>query len=101
MNSSTTTIRGVVVSMSDLIDREARAMAKDLLERELAKQDLPLPKDTSLDIHIDALIEGDPTIKDRARLRVEAKQDAFTLSMQALGIESPRVEVIDTADLKF
>jgi hypothetical protein len=86
------------VSLSDLIEKEARALARDFLERELAKQDLPLPKDTALDIHLNQLLEADPNLRLRAKARVEAKQDAFSLSLAALGIER---EVIDTSDFTF
>jgi hypothetical protein len=86
------------VSLSDLIEKEARALARDFLERELAKQDLPLPKDTALDIHLNQLLEADPNLRLRAKARVEAKQDAFSLSLAALGIER---EVIDTSDFQF
>ena len=90
-----------VVSLTELIDREASSIARSLLERELAKQDLPLPKEPVLELHITQLLLGDPTIRDRARLRVEARQDAFSLSMAAIGVDQPKLEIIDTSNLEF
>lgn len=86
------------ISINELIDREARSLARDFLERKLGEQDLPLPKDTALEIHINQLLEADPNLRLRAKARVEAKQDAFSMSLAALGIER---EIIDTTGFQF
>lgn len=86
------------ISIHDLIEKEARALARDFLERKLGEQDLPLPKDAALEIHLNQLLEADPTLRVRAKARVEAKQDAFSMSLAALGIER---EIIDTTGFVF
>lgn len=85
-------------SIAELVEKEARALARDLLERELAKQDLPLPKDAALEIHLSQLVEANPDFRVRAKARVDAKQDAFSLSLAALGIER---QTYDTTDIEF
>lgn len=88
------------VSVSELVDKEARALALDFLERELAKQDLPLPKDSALEIHLNQLLTADPTLRVRATARVEAKQDAFSLSLASIGVERDTI-MVDTSTFEF
>lgn len=91
----------IIISLTDAIEREARNMARLHLEHELAQQDLPLPKDAALEIHISQIIEADSSFRERARGRVEAKKDAFTMSLAALGVERKEVEIVDTSKLEF
>jgi hypothetical protein len=76
-------------SLEDLISREARALATAIIEDKLSKLDppLPLPKDSALEIHIDQLLSIDPSIIERAKTRVEAKVDAYSQSLAAIGLE--------------
>ena len=87
-----------LMTMPELIEKEARELARALLERKLAENDLPLPKDAALEIHISQIVEAVPEIRARAKARVEAKQDAFSMSLAALGIER---EIVDTSDFQF
>ena len=75
------------VSFADLVDREARRIAEDQIERLLRARDLPLPKDSALEIHIEQLLITNPEIKVQAEARVVAKQDAHSEGLRALGIE--------------
>jgi hypothetical protein len=86
------------ITMPELIEKEARDLARQFLEKKLLEQDLPLPRDSALEIHIGQILEADPTIRARAKARVEAKQDAFSMSLAALGIER---EIVDTTDFQF
>lgn len=76
------------MTFDELVEREARSLARGLLEDSLRKQDLPLPKDSSLEIHIDALLttRGDG-LRTQAKDRVLACQDAYSDSLRVLGIE--------------
>ena len=83
------------ITIDELSAAESRLIATEIIERELAKQDLPLPKDTALEFHIDALLETKPEILEIARKRVIARQDAYSDSLRAIGIEPFIVEAID------
>jgi hypothetical protein len=89
------------ISFAELVDREARRIAEDEIERALRSRDLPLPKDSALEIHIEALLATKPEIRSMAELRVIAKQDAHSEGLKALGIEpshSAPIE-LDESDL--
>lgn len=73
------------LTFDEIIDRVARSMARDLLERELDKLNLPLPRDSALDRHIDEILRTNPQLRDTARLRVEAKQYAVEEIYSAMG----------------
>lgn len=82
-------------TFDELVDQEAKRLAKVLLEDQLARRDLPLPKDSQLDFHIEKLLEVNPTIREDARKRVEAQKDAYTESLQAIGLDLTAVEGLD------
>ena len=84
-----------VMSREELVLAEARFIATDLIERELSKDNLPLPKDSALDAHIDALLSARPDLIDLARERVNAKTDGYRKSLESLGIEPVIAEVLD------
>jgi hypothetical protein len=83
------------VLFDDLVTREARALAREILEKKLSESDLPLPKDSSLEIHLDQLILADPSILISAKKRVEAKADAHSESLRAIGIELEIIHPIE------
>lgn len=90
------------ISLDDLISRESKAIAKEILQTELAKKNLPLPKDSVLDIHLDELIRVVPSIRSTAEERVSAKKDAYSEALRAIGIEpeiKTEAQVIDLDDL--
>jgi len=78
----------VKATIDELVQREARKIATDRLETLLAKQDLPLPKDQALTLHIEKLIAADPSITTLARLHVEARTDAYTEGLRVLGLDA-------------
>lgn len=75
-----------VITLEDLVTREARELAKAQIAAHLATQDLPLPTDSALEIHINNLLIADPSLRSRARDRVSAKTDAYTASLAAIGL---------------
>ncbi len=80
------------ITVDELIDREARNLAKTIIEERLARDNLPLPRESALDIHIGHLLSIDPSIRIQAALRVKARTDAYSESLKAIGLE------IDTSD---
>lgn len=91
------------LSIDDLIEREARVIAQGLLETQLKKHDLPLPKDASLTIHIDQILATNPQIRAAAQARVLASRDAYSESLRAIGLVAtppPRdiLSLLDTED---
>ena len=91
-------------TFDDLVDAESREIAKQILEEQLAKHGLPLPKPQSLDIHIDQLLATNTKIREMAARRVEAKQDAYSESLKAIGLNNPNTnsrELDIRLDLKF
>lgn len=82
-----------ILTGEELIEAEARGLARDWLENELQKQGLPLPKDPNH--HITALLVADPTIYDQAKIRVELKQDAITRALAIVGVEQKQADVTD------
>jgi len=83
------------ISLADLIDHESRRIAIDLIQQKLESEGLPLPKDSSLAVHVDQILLLRPEIRTQAEKVVLARQDAFTESLQAIGIEVQIVEPID------
>lgn len=77
------------ISFDDLIQIEAKALAITILNRELTKHDLPLPKDSALEIHITQLLLTNPQILETAKARVLASQDAYSESLRAIGLPVP------------
>ena len=83
-------------SLTDLIDRESRAIAQEMLESRLREFNLPLPKDSSLAIHLDQILATTPQIRETAEARVMAQKDAYSASLRAIGIEPPELpQVLD------
>lgn len=74
------------VTLEELIIKESRIIATDLLRQKLAAQGLPLPKDSALELHVDQIIAHDPSIRQSARERVDAKSDAYTAGLRLLGL---------------
>lgn len=83
------------ITRDGLIAAEARHMAREAIQTELEKADLPLPRDSVLDAHIDALLSARPDFLTAAEARVEAKQDAYSRALRAIGIEPIVIEAID------
>lgn len=83
------------ITLDELILAEARSIAQEAIQTELEKQGLPLPKDSALAIHIDALLASRPDFLESAAQRVEAKKDAYSKALRAIGIEPIIVEPID------
>jgi hypothetical protein len=83
------------LQLSELIDREARFIATEILEARLTKFDLPLPKESALDIHIDAILAAKPELYEQAKTRVEARKDAFSEALRAIDIEVEIAQVLD------
>lgn len=75
------------IDFDELVTLEARQLVTDMLEEELDKLNLPLPKESSLLIHINQILSMRPDITETAKLRVEARLDAHTQSMKEIGIE--------------
>lgn len=73
-------------SFDELVDREARRLATERLEHELAVQDLPLPRDSAIEVHIAQILRRDPAIRERAIRLVEARADAYTEGLRAIGV---------------
>ena len=77
------------LSFAELVDREARELALRALESRLSAANLPLPKDSSLKIHIDAMLRANPQLAQNALDRVMAQQDAYSESLRAIGLKVP------------
>ncbi len=74
------------LSREELIRREAREIARQKLEQSLAARDLPLPRDSALDLHIDQLLLHDQGIMALASERVDARTDAYSEGLRLLGL---------------
>jgi hypothetical protein len=83
------------VTIDDLARSEARTLAREAIQTELEKSGLPLPRDSVLDTHIDELLRARPDFLVAATERVEAKKDAYTRALRAIGIEPIIVEALD------
>jgi hypothetical protein len=77
------------LSLEDLVLLEAQSLAKAKLEEELAKHNLPLPRGSALEIHVDQLLKTDASIAVEARARVLASRDAYSESLRAIGLPAP------------
>lgn len=86
---------------SELIDREARRLAQALLEIQLAKRDLPLPRGVSLDFHIDALLATDARIRATATRHVELKAKTYQESLRHLGLDESDIELVTDLDTEL
>lgn len=74
------------LSFEQLVDREARDMARKILQRELQAKGISVPE--NLDDHIETLLHSKPRILEIALDRVMARQDAYTISLAAIGIDA-------------
>lgn len=99
MNDTTTTAAQPLITRTiefeELVNKEARNIVANLIEAELDRQNLPLPKEASLNLHIDKVLESRPDIFDKARERVDAKLDAYTESLRNIGVELEIVRPVD------
>lgn len=86
-------------SLEELTLLEARSMALGMLETQLNKHNLPLPKDSALDAHLERILLADPRITTWARERVLAKQDSYSESLKAIGLGTPNDDPIEAMDL--
>jgi hypothetical protein len=59
---------------------EALAMARELITSQMAKEGLPPPK--GLDLHAKALVDANPALQERARLRIEARYRAANAAIE-------------------
>lgn len=84
-----------LMSKDELINAEAVHIATGLIEIELNKENLPLPKPSALDQHVTELLKNRPDIRETARARVEAKQSAYSESLAAVGIHIDLIEGVD------
>ena len=73
-------------SFEQLVDREARDMARKILQRELHAKSISVPE--NLDDHIETLLISKPRILEIALDRVMARQDAYSISLAAIGIDA-------------
>lgn len=83
------------LTLSELIDRESREIAKSILETRLAQEYLPLPEGSGLDIHLDALLRIDPKIRSQAEARVTMRLDAYSIALKAIGIDPTPIEAME------
>jgi hypothetical protein len=82
------------LTLTELVDRESREIAKEILEKRLAEQDLPLPE-SGIDIHINELLSVSPRIREAARERVELRLDAYSKALKAIGIDPTPIEAME------
>lgn len=81
-------MKSKLIPFDELVVLEARHLAREAIETYLAKQDLPLPRDSALEFHIDALLKTKPEITAIAEDRVRARTDAYSAGLKALGINA-------------
>jgi hypothetical protein len=73
------------LSHAELVSREMREIARNIIETELNKLHLPTPSDSAMEEHIDKLIQvKNLEILNEAELRVKNRRDVFTESMAAM-----------------
>lgn len=83
------------LSYDEMIDREARQIAREFLQAKLAEMDLPLPRENALETHIDKLIKLHPEFTELATARVDAKADSYSESLKVLGLGSVTIKPFD------
>ena len=82
------------VTIDNLIEREAREIARQVIEHQLQLYNLPPPKE--IDLHIDQLINiKGYELRQQAQKRVELKQDAYTEALRAIGLEPNLAQPLD------
>jgi len=75
------------ISFEELVENEARKSSNKLYSRNVSKlSNLPLPKDSALEIHINQLLLNNPQIRETAKARVLASKDAYSESLRAIGL---------------
>lgn len=74
------------IHIDELVDKEARHIVTLIIENHLNKSDLPLPKESSLALHIDHILKSRPDIIEKARERVNAGEDFLSGTLKELGI---------------
>ena len=79
-------------SFEQLVDREARDMARKILQRELHAKSISVPE--NLDDHIETLLISKPRILEIALDRVMARQDAYSISLAAIGIDAEGIKIV-------
>lgn len=84
-----------VMTKDELILAEAKRIGIELIEVELGKKDLPLPREAALDLAVSSLLENRPDIIELARNRVDAKTDGYRQSIESLGIEPVIIEALE------
>jgi hypothetical protein len=83
------------ISFEEAVDKEARHIITQMIEAELDKQNLPLPKESSLNIHIDQVLKSRPDIIEKAKQRVDARLDAHTESLRQIGVKLEIIRAIE------
>jgi lysyl-tRNA synthetase class I len=83
------------ISFEEIVDKEARLIVTSMIEAELDKQNLPLPKESSLTLHVDQILKSRPDIIEKARQRVDAKLDAYTESLRKIGVKLEVIRAIE------
>lgn len=82
------------LTLDELIARESREIAKEILEKRLREEDLPLPT-SGLDIHLDQMLKINPRIIEDAKARVEKRLDAYSSALRAIGIDPSPLESLE------
>ena len=83
------------IQFDELVDKEARHLVTRMIEEELQKHDLPLPKESSLTIHINQILKARPDITEKAKQRVDAKLDAYSESLKSIGVKLEVIRAIE------
>ena len=81
-------MKSKLMSFEELVSLESRHLAREAIENYLSKQDLPLPKDSALEFHIEALLKTKPEIAEVAADKVRARTDAYSAGLAAIGISA-------------
>jgi len=83
------------IEFNELVDKEARHIVTQMIEEELDKHKLPLPRESSLAVHIDQILKVRPDIIETARKNVDAKLDAYSESLRSIGVELTVIRPIE------
>lgn len=94
-------VKPVRLSFDEIVERLARNEARAVLERELDKQDLPLPKEAAVEKHIDEILRANPQIRVTARERIEAKQVAVEEIFAQTGISGPEIDLNNAIEVEL